>query len=658
MKIPSHADGDRRPSSADPLCGPENVRSLSPPNEVTGSDPPSIEITTPARFAALERQWQGLVSRTDRSDAALEPNLVASAAAGDARRPIHVLLAWRRLPADDGQDLLGAWALRASRASSLLPLRLLTSPVHDRAATGWPVIETGFLVPVLCAMLDAMCRAPSLPHLLEVAGLESSGPLAEALLRCFVAGARPFVRWDDTADGAGECHRGTAGIGTGRTGRLVAALSGSRAGLRWLNAAMTLGLLTKRPVRPAMRRVAPRAADGGERPASVFGSTPASTPGGGVDVLIVGAGFAGSTLAACLGRSDLDVAIVDPHEAYPTDFRCEKLDPQQFEILQRLGLDGAVAASVTHCRTLWVARYGRLLDRLQVSQRGIAYHDLVNAVRRARPPRVAFHRAQAVSITQAADHRVVRLSNGEVIEARLVVLASGLNGRLRQSLGIERIVVSPEHSTTIGFDVHRSDGGDFAFDSLTYYSEKPLDRTAYLTLFRIGGRMRANLMTYRSLGDPWLQALRTAPEDVLARLMPGLAAVTGRISITALTRPRPVDLIVAGDVRQDGVVLIGDAFATSCPAAGTGTRKVLTDVEQLCSVHIPAWFVSDGMGADKIASFYEDPVKQAVDRQSLAAANALRDLSMDRGFNGRRRRLLRFAWRSVTGHLRPASTPP
>jgi 2-polyprenyl-6-methoxyphenol hydroxylase-like FAD-dependent oxidoreductase len=38
---------------------------------------------------------------------------------------------------------------------------------------------------------------------------------------------------------------------------------------------------------------------------------------------------------------------------------------------------------------------------------------------------------------------------------------------------------------------------------------------------------------------------------------------------------------------QPGLVLVGDAFSTSCRAAGTGCDKVFTDVERLCNVYIP-----------------------------------------------------------------------
>jgi len=50
-----------------------------------------------------------------------------------------------------------------------------------------------------------------------------------------------------------------------------------------------------------------------------------------VDVAIVGGGFAGSLCAAMLGRAGIDVAMIDPHQVYPPEFRCEKLDGPQMQ---------------------------------------------------------------------------------------------------------------------------------------------------------------------------------------------------------------------------------------------------------------------------------------------------------------------------------------
>ena len=126
-----------------------------------------------------------------------------------------------------------------------------------------------------------------------------------------------------------------------------------------------------------------------------------------------------------------------------------------------------------------------------------------------------------------------------------------------------------------------------------------------------GGAMRANLFTYRDMDDPWLREMRNNPQDTLFALMPNLRGMIGDFAASGQIKIRPVDLYVTHNYRQPGVVLVGDAFSTSCPAAGTGARKVLTDVERLCNVYIPQWLRSGGMDAGKIAAFYDDPVKRA-----------------------------------------------
>jgi hypothetical protein len=106
------------------------------------------------------------------------------------------------------------------------------------------------------------------------------------------------------------------------------------------------------------------------------------------------------------------------------------------------------------------------------------------------------------------------------------------------------------------------------------------------------------------------------------------------------------------------MVLIGDAFATSCPAAGTGVGKVFTDVERLCNVHIPAWLATPGMGRKKTDAFYDDPVKQASDAASFAKAHWLRSLSINGGTTWRARRWARFAKSLAASTLRAMGARP
>ena len=166
---------------------------------------------------------------------------------------------------------------------------------------------------------------------------------------------------------------------------------------------------------------------------------------------------------------------------------------------------------------------------------------------------------------------------------------------------------------------------------------------AYITLFPIGAAMRANLFVYRDLHDPWLKQFRDAPRETLHAMWPGLRKLIGDFTVPGFIKIRPVDLYVTQGHRQNGIVLVGDAFATSCPAAGTGARKVLVDVERLCNVHIPRWLATPGMGEAKIAAFYDDPVKQACDALSTRKAFELRSCSIDPALRWAAMRWAKFA---------------
>jgi 2-polyprenyl-6-methoxyphenol hydroxylase-like FAD-dependent oxidoreductase len=364
------------------------------------------------------------------------------------------------------------------------------------------------------------------------------------------------------------------------------------------------------------------------------------------DIAVIGGGLAGSTAAAMLGRAGVETILVDPHRVYPPDFRVEKLSgAEQIARFRKTGLADAVLRKAAHMNENWIARFGILLDKAPREQIGILYDALVNAIRAEIPREVETIIAKAVSISTATDRQKVTLSNDETISARLVVLANGLNVGLRQMLGIERKIVSPCHSISIGFDIFPVSRPAFAFPALTYFSERPSDRIPYLTLFSVGNRMRANLFVYRGMDDPWLREFRLAPVKTLNAALPRLAYITGAFAIPGEIKIRPVDLYVNTGFLRPGIVLVGDAFESTCPVSGTGTDKVFTDVERLCNIHIPAWLTTEGMDETKVSAFYNDPVKKACDAWSIAKAYQFRLVSIDDALRFRAQRWARFfAW--------------
>jgi 2-polyprenyl-6-methoxyphenol hydroxylase-like FAD-dependent oxidoreductase len=404
----------------------------------------------------------------------------------------------------------------------------------------------------------------------------------------------------------------------------------------------------KELVRERSAPVAPPRADNVEvRPAATHTT----------DVAIVGGGLAGSLTAAMLGRAGIDAVLIDPRPEYPPEFRCEKLDGDQVAILKKTGIAEAVLRATTPDVVSWVARLGRVVEKRPGDQEGIFYAPLVNTVRAQIPPDGRFLETKATTLKTGATSQTVTTSTGDTVTARLMVLANGLSIGLRDQLNLQREVLSPCHSISIGFDISPIGRPAFDFPALTYYAEQPSDRTALITLFPIGRAMRANLFVYRTMDDPWLQAFRTAPQETLFALMPGLRKLVGDFSVDDHIKIRPVDLYATRGQLQPGLVLVGDAFATSCPAAGTGARKVLTDVERLCNVHIPQWLATPGMDTDKIAAFYADPVKQACDNFCFNKALTLKSFSTDPGLRWSARRYVKFIGQYGRGKLRQLQTP-
>jgi 2-polyprenyl-6-methoxyphenol hydroxylase-like FAD-dependent oxidoreductase len=371
------------------------------------------------------------------------------------------------------------------------------------------------------------------------------------------------------------------------------------------------------------------------------------------DIAIIGGGLAGSTAAAMLGRAGVSAILIEPHQVHPPELRCEKISGGvQLERLRKTGLVDAVLGAATHDDEIWIARFGRVIDKRPSQQHGFLYDTLVNTVRGQVPSSIEIIHAKATSIATSDDRQTIGLSNGEEISARLVILANGASVSLRNQLNIGRPVISANHSISVGFDIAPVNRARFAFPALTYFAETTVHRTAYVTLFPIGDTMRGNLFVYRETDDPWIRKMRRTPEAALDACLPKLRALIGDYKISGDIRIRPIDLYESDNVVQPGVVLVGDAFASPCPGSGCGTDKVFTDVAQLCSIHIPNWLATDGMSADKIAQYYADPLKLECDAWATGKAFKLRSVTIENSLYWRAQRWARFFGRLGEGMVR------
>ena len=354
-------------------------------------------------------------------------------------------------------------------------------------------------------------------------------------------------------------------------------------------------------------------------------------------VLVIGGGMAGSLLALVLARRGLPVTVVDPRRDPPAMFRNEKLGTEQIALLKDLG---ALSCFETAC---WPQGAYEGMDRPSLTDCGAPHQVWLKSVRAAWPDSVTFVEGTVAGIDADAACPSVTLGDGEVLQGRLVVLASGHMHQLHASLGISVRMLSAGHSACLGFSVT---GDRFIPSQIVHV---PFGRgVGYVSIFPMPGETRVNLFSYLPLSDPWTRRMARDPLSALAEISPQAARVLEGTTLARRCEVRGIDLYVTEGHKRSGVVLIGDSFHAPCPSSGTGMLRILHDIKVLADIYLPQWLATPGMGADKIAQFYDDPAKLKLDTRSLGSSLRGREWSTNTGLKWRALRVARKLKQKLT----------
>lgn len=375
------------------------------------------------------------------------------------------------------------------------------------------------------------------------------------------------------------------------------------------------------------------------------------------DVAIIGMGLAGPIAATCLGRTGYHVAQIGRYADPQEEFAAEQIVGDQVVQLRRLGVLDAIVRDVPEICHVDAARKGRIFETMSEPHYGLSYCNMIRGARSAVPSTVTTYCGVATQIDATPTRQTIRLNDGRVIIARLVIMATGT--RPLTAFGFGHHTIRKNHSLTIGFDVTGSDYSNI----LAYFPEHFEDRIDYLTLFPMNGRLRGNLFLYRETTDEWVRLFRVYPGSFLDDRFPGLKHVIGRYGVGDHVQVRPVSLYQATELAQPGVVVIGGAYQSSCPAVGSGIGRIATDIDLLCNVYIPLWLRHDNTALDwdTFRGFYNDPIKVSVDKEALRAAEYRRKLATETSVPWklhRSRVKVQNAVRKWIGGKAPASTPP
>ncbi len=331
------------------------------------------------------------------------------------------------------------------------------------------------------------------------------------------------------------------------------------------------------------------------------------------EVVVVGGGMVGATLACSLARGGINVALLDtqkpPTEWLPDtiDLRVSALTLASQKILDTLGVWSPMAdlgVSPFRSMRVWDSIYqGELFfDSADVGEESLGYivenrvtvaalwqmlESLVDAS--------VLDPARVVGLQQTTDAIILKLSDDRSIKAGLVVAADGRDSTIRSLVGIE------------------VNGWSYGQDALVTtvkptYSHK---ETAY-QWFLTEGPLAFLPLKNGECSIVWTSASRStkknialSEDDFLTELEKASGGMLGKIKSAGKRVSFPIGLQFARAYTNNRVVLVGDAAHTIHPFAGQGANMGLLDAAALTELMLNARFQGRSISSRQILRRYE-----------------------------------------------------
>jgi len=334
------------------------------------------------------------------------------------------------------------------------------------------------------------------------------------------------------------------------------------------------------------------------------------------DLVIVGGGLVGASLAARLAGSRLKVLLIEaalPPASPPSwDERCIALNDASQRILDAIGVWRLLAPDATPIRATHVSEKGRFgSTRFDADEAGLAalgYNVPLRAIgaalsaAMAQAPNLDIRQpARVVSLQLEADSVVLGLDDGSVVRTRLVAAADGAQSSVRALLGIAAETRDyAQHAIVSAVRLSRPHQGvayeRFTPDGPMALIPKPDDAASLV--WTVPSDMAGAMMDWTD------DHYRAAAQDVFGGRL-------GRFTALGARRAWPLARVVSETVVAPRSVLIGNAAQSLHPVAAQGFNLGLRDVANLADRILAA----DDPGQTQMLDDYA--ASRAIDRDRV-----------------------------------------
>lgn len=342
------------------------------------------------------------------------------------------------------------------------------------------------------------------------------------------------------------------------------------------------------------------------------------------DVIIIGGGLVGMTLALALDAHGLSSAVVDSADLSTTlapgfDGRASAIASASARMFEAIGLMERLAphgCAINEIRVTdglsplhlhFDAREGDTGPLGYMFENRVLRVALIEAAKEA-PNLRLFAPARYRDIRREATGATVELDDGTVLTAPLVIAADGRRSAVREAAGIRTGRWQYDHTAIVTMIEHEVPHGNIAFE--LFYPTGPF---AILPMKAAGapngatdavpGTRSAIVWSVRSEDAP---AYLELPERAMvAELEKRMGGFLGELRLIAPRSSYPLGFHHAERYIDERLALIGDAAHGIHPIAGQGLNMGLRDVATLAEVLVEAARLGLDLGEPAVLERYQ-----------------------------------------------------
>jgi 2-octaprenyl-6-methoxyphenol hydroxylase len=332
------------------------------------------------------------------------------------------------------------------------------------------------------------------------------------------------------------------------------------------------------------------------------------------DVIILGGGLVGSTLAIALDAHGLTSIVVDPADpavmlATGFDGRASAIASASHKMLEAIGVADALAGQGCRIKAIRVSD-GLAPGALDFAADaddgalGVMYENRL--LRQALYKKSSNTKGidlrmqtRALSVDRGEAGVTAALSDGTTVRAPLLVAAEGRKSPTREAAGIKIATWQYHHNAIITAFNHERPHDNIAFE--IFYPAGPF---AILPLLPVAGVNRSALVWTVSERDaPGM--LKLSDRGFLAEAEKRMGGFLGALSNLSPRSTYPLGFHHAAKITADRLALVGDAGHGIHPIAGQGLNLGFRDVATLAQVLVEGKRLGLDLGDPQLLQRYE-----------------------------------------------------